>query len=96
MSNPSGDMRYHRELGTLPRQSNLAILQDDNFKLVHFNGGVKPLLYDLHNDPNETTNIAGNSAFGGELLAMTQKMLDHKNDPCPSRFIHLCCSPMQG
>jgi arylsulfatase A-like enzyme len=72
------DKNYQREFGTTPRQSGFAILQDKHFKLVHFNGGVKPLLYDMKYDPYEAWNLANNPDHMADLLTMTQKMLDHR------------------
>ena len=72
------DLRYHEEFGTAPTQTNCAILQNDHFKLVHFNGGVKPLLYDIKADPEEAKNLADDPAYAADLLAMTQKLLNHR------------------
>ncbi len=78
MGNETRDQHYQHEFGTTPRQSGFAILQDKQFKLVHFNGGVKPLLYDIKNDSHEAKNLADDPDHAANLLAMTQKMLDHR------------------
>ena len=78
MSDSMYGIRYFEEFGVEPHECNLAILQDDNFKLVHFNGGVKPLLYDIKNDPHEANNLAQDPAHIGDLLTMSRKMLDHR------------------
>ena len=70
--------QHQQQFGTTPRQTGFAILQDKHFKLVHFNGGVKPLLYKIGDDPDEANNVADDPAFAADLLAMTQKMLDHR------------------
>jgi len=72
------DLRYQQEFATTPRQTGFAILQDDQYKLVHFNGGVKPLLYRIDEDPDEANNLADDPAHAASLLAITQKMLDHR------------------
>ncbi len=69
---------YQKEFGTEPHETGFAILQDQQFKLVHFNGGISPLLYDMKNDPQESNNLAKDPAYIADLLAMTQKMLDHR------------------
>ncbi len=78
MSGEFYDLRYQQQFGTTPRQTGFAILQDNQFKLVHFNGGVKPLFYNIGEDPDEANNVADDPAFAAQLLAMTQKMLDHR------------------
>ncbi|MCP4073017.1 MAG: DUF4976 domain-containing protein [Hyphomicrobiales bacterium] len=78
MGNETSDQQYQHQFGTTPRQSGFAILQDKQFKLVHFNGGVKPLLYDMKNDPHEAKNLADDPDHTADLLAMTQNMLDHR------------------
>ncbi len=78
MSDSMYGIRYYEEFGIEPHECNLAILQDDNFKLVHFNGGVKPLLFDMKNDPKEANNLADDPTHAGDLLTMSQKMLNHR------------------
>lgn len=57
---------------------NLAILREARFKLVHFNGGLPPLLFDLENDPAEMQNIADDPNHAATLLRLTQKLLSHR------------------
>ncbi len=59
-------------------EANLAILREARFKLVHFNGGLAPLLFDLKNDPHEMHDLAGDPAHIGTLLRLTQKLLSHR------------------
>ena len=72
------DVRFHEQFNTGPTQTGCAILQDDQFKLVHFNGGVKPLLYDMKADPHEVANLAQDPGHATQLLTMSQKMLNHR------------------
>jgi len=58
--------------------ANLAILREKRFKLVHFNSGLPPLLYDLENDPGEFGNLANEPARQATLLRLTQKLLSHR------------------
>lgn len=69
---------WQKELGLSLREANLAILREDQFKLVHFNGGLPPMLFDMVCDPHEMENLADDPAFGATLLRMTQKMLNHR------------------
>jgi len=59
-------------------QCNLAILREDQFKLVHFNGNLPPLLFDLHADPYEMRDLAGDPAHAATLLRLTRKLLSHR------------------
>ncbi len=61
--------------GVRLNQANLAILREERFKLVHFNGGLPPLLFDMQKDPGELNNLAADPAHAGELLRLTQKLL---------------------
>jgi arylsulfatase A-like enzyme len=56
-------------------QANLAVLRGERFKLVHFNAGFAPLLFDLVADPLEQCNLADDPAHAGTLLEMTQALL---------------------
>ncbi len=75
---PDKPSRRQRELRIGFREANLAILREHRFKLVHFNGGLPPLLFDMESPEGETRNLAEDSAYSGELLRLTRKMLDHK------------------
>ncbi len=69
---------WQQACGLSLRESNLAILRQSRFKLVHFNGGLAPLLFDLENDPDEMRNLAADPAHAAILLEMTQKLLSHR------------------
>jgi arylsulfatase A-like enzyme len=76
--NPETPSIWQRELGLSLRQANVAILREDQFKLVHFNGGLPALLFDLNADPTEMENLANDPKHSATLLRMTQKMLNHR------------------
>jgi arylsulfatase A-like enzyme len=64
--------------GMLSRdQRNLSILREADLTLVHFNGGLPPLLFD-HRAAGEARNVAGDPAYAGDLLRLTQRTLDHR------------------
>jgi len=58
--------------------ANLAILHEGQFKLVHFNAGLPPLLFDLTADPGEMVNLADDPAHQATLLHMTRRLLNHR------------------
>ena len=72
--------------GTQFHTSNLAILREARFKLVHFNGGLAPLLYDLQSDPDELHNLADDPAHAATLLRLTQKLLSHRMQHADNRL----------
>ncbi|WP_029041665.1 alkaline phosphatase family protein [Cucumibacter marinus] len=46
-------------LGLEPRQCRLFMVADRNWKLVHAEGGFRPMLFDLANDPDELHDLGG-------------------------------------
>ena len=78
MSDPLRPTRFQRRLGLKAADCNLAVLREDRFKLIHFNGGLPPILFDLADDPNEQRDLSEDPAMQGELLRLSRKMLDHR------------------
>ena len=52
----------------------LAVIRDQRFKYVHF-AGLKPLLFDIADDPNELVDRAGDPAYGTVRLEYAERML---------------------
>ena len=78
LADPVAPTRYQRHLGLGPAECNLALIREERFKLVHFNAGLPPLLFDLQADPHERVNLADDPAHAGELLRLSRRMLDHR------------------
>ena len=74
-----------QELGLTADQANLAILRSETHTLVHFNGGLPPVLFDRTAD-GEMRDIAGLTSSSETLLAMSRAMLDHRMTNAPGRF----------
>jgi len=72
---PDSITEWQKATGTSVHESNLAIVRENRFKLVHFNGGLAPLMFDLENDPFEMHNLAEDPAHTATLLRLTQKLL---------------------
>ena len=75
---PDRPTELQRELGLDLREANLTLLREGRFKLVHFNGGLPPLLFDMASTEQEARNLARDPAHAGERLRMTAKLLDHR------------------
>ena len=75
---PETPTEWQTELGLSLREANLAILREPDRTLVHFNGGLPPLLFDTSAQHGEMRNLAGDPAWAGELLRLTRKLLDHR------------------
>jgi arylsulfatase A-like enzyme len=68
-----GEAEHHLGIGS--RDCNLAVLRTDDFKYVHFGGGLPPLLFDLAKDPGELSNVANDPAYLPARLEFAEKML---------------------
>ncbi len=78
IGDPEVPTPWQYQMGLPLRSANLSILREDRWKLVHFNGGYPPLLFDLTNDPGEMTNLAADTAYLPTVLRLTRKLLDHR------------------
>ena len=64
-----------RHFGLKPQQCNLAVIRNEQWKYVHFGGGLPPLLYDLENDPGELRNLADDAAYLSIRLEFAERLL---------------------
>ena len=69
---------WQQQLGLSLQQANVAVLRDRQYKLVHFNGNLPALLFDIQADPDEMYNLAADPNHQAVLLQMSQKMLNHR------------------
>jgi hypothetical protein len=56
-------------LGLHPDQSRMFMVADHHWKMIHFESGHRPMLFDLQADPNELSDLGG-SAGHGDIIAM--------------------------
>ncbi len=75
---PDAPSPAQKALGLALRQCNVSILRGRRYKLVHFNGGLAPLLFDMRADPQEMRDLARDPAHADTLLEMTRRLLDHR------------------
>jgi len=55
------------KLGLEPRDARLFMVFDGRYKMMHAEGGLRPMLFDLQNDPEEFHDLAKGSAHQGEI-----------------------------
>ncbi len=55
------------ELGLEPRDARLFMLFDGRWKLIHAEGGLRPMLFDLETDPEEFHDLAKTGAHQAEI-----------------------------
>ena len=69
-----------------PETTNLAVLRGADHTLVHFNGGLPPLLFDNRAE-GEMRDIAAEPDAQPTLLEMYRAMMDHRMTHADGRFI---------
>lgn len=75
--NPVRPTAKQRDLGLPSAQANLSILRKGDQTLVHFNGGLPPLLLHRAQD-GRLIDRAADPKAQSDLLTMTRALLDHK------------------
>ena len=85
--NPLHPSLPQRELGLSCDQSNLAVIRDGRYNLVHFNGGQPPLLFDMAGE-GEARDISREPGSQDVILRLTRAMLDHRMTHAEGRFSH--------
>lgn len=58
------------KLGVSPRDARLFMVFDGRYKMMHAEGGFRPMLFDLQNDPDEFEDLAKGDAHGEVLDRM--------------------------
>ena len=62
-------------LGLDTRESVIFMVADKRYKLIHFEGGMRPMLFDLVNDPQELVDLGQSPEHEGVIA----QMYDHLN-----------------
>ena len=87
------DLHYSKPesaLGVPMDQCSLAVVQDENYKYVHF-AALPPLFFDLKADPHELNDLAGRSEhaeIAATLIDDLQCEMTHFGDGCPLTVAH--------
>ena len=79
-------------LGLKMDDCNLAVLQDEHFKYVHFTA-LPPLFFDLEKDPNQFTNVADDPTYASKVLSYAQDMLSWRMRHADRRLTGFSASP---
>jgi arylsulfatase A-like enzyme len=72
------DLHYSKpesSLGVPMDRCGLAVVQDENYKYVHF-AALPPLFFDLKKDPGQFVNQAGDPAYAARMGEYAHKMLN--------------------
>lgn len=75
---PDKTTKWQEATGVAFYDANISILREERWKLVHFNGDLPPLLFDLRKDPFEMTDLAQMPEHGGTVLRLTRKLLSFR------------------
>lgn len=78
LADPEVKTVWQRDMGLSIRDANLSVIRDNRFKLVHFNGGYPPLLFDLSSTDGEMRNLADEPEHAPTVLRLTREMLNHR------------------
>lgn len=57
-------------LGVQPRDARMMMVFDGRWKLIHFEGGFRPMLFDLETDPQEFTDLGDDPAYQAKVDRM--------------------------
>lgn len=89
---PVNPTPWQTRLGLAAGQCNLAILRDGDFTLVHFNGGLPPLLF-ARQEAAGARDLAQDPAHRETLYRMTAALLDHRMAHADGTFAGTMATP---
>ena len=62
-----------KALGVSPRDARIFMVFDGRWKLIHFEGGFRPMLFDLETDPDEFADLGDDPAHAEQI----DRLYDH-------------------
>lgn len=89
LGEPAAPTRFQRALGLDADRAGAAILRDARHTLVHFNGGLPPLLFDRQADPQESRDLADTPAGAAAVARLRAAMLDLRMTRADRRLTHI-------
>ena len=93
LADPIAPTRFERMLDLDPLSANAAILRDRTHTLVHFNGGLPPMLFDRLADPEERCDLAATTAGASQVARLRAALLDLRMQRADRRLAQV--SPCQ-
>lgn len=69
------------QMGVSPRDARLFMVFDGRWKLMHAEGGFRPMLFDTLADPDEVTDLGTDPAFGAEITRLRARLADWARRP---------------
>jgi arylsulfatase A-like enzyme len=79
-------------LGLSMDDSSLCVIQDDEWKYVHFSA-LPPLLFDLAKDPSQFVNLAADPAYAEIVARYAGKLLSHRMRHAERTLTHFRATP---
>ena len=61
-------------LGVAPRDARLFMVFDGRWKLMHAEGGFRPMLFDTATDPDEVHDLGADPAFAPEVMRLMERL----------------------
>ncbi|MGJ8547680.1 MAG: sulfatase-like hydrolase/transferase [Sulfitobacter sp.] len=65
-----------KDIDVAPKDARMFMVANADWKLVHCEGGLPPMLFDLQNDPNELADLGRDPAYGDARAAMYAQLHD--------------------
>ena len=93
LAEPRAPTRFERALGLGPLTANAAILRDATHSLVHFNGGLAPMLFDRRRDPGEQHDMAATPEGAAQVARLRAALIDLRMTRADRRLTHLSHLP---
>lgn len=89
LAEPGAPTRFQRALGLSDLNANAAILRDADHTLVHFNGGLPPMVFDRRADPAERRDLAGTPAGAAAVARLRARLIDLHMTRADRRLTHM-------
>ncbi|MDP2085738.1 MAG: sulfatase-like hydrolase/transferase [Gemmobacter sp.] len=68
-------------LGLTPREARLFMVFDGRWKLIHAEGGFRPMLFDLLTDPQELRDLGADPDHAGQIARLEARLSDWARRP---------------
>lgn len=63
-----------KQLGLEPKDARLVMIFDGRYKMMHAEGGIRPMLFDLQNDPEEFHDLAKGADHQSEIDRLYERL----------------------